>query len=505
MEYLFLLLCLPIVFANLPFNPNPKEGSLLRLDLDPQNGTYRILVKEQEWFFSGPTALHTNNKWYLSSSQEQKLLEGSETLILKGSSTAHGNDEVFGTYDKTTLHWVAEDVVFETSFYVYHQNSIIIFEQSFPLGAEGTSLRSSLEVLSSFPSLKLAKPFYYTTFQGLWDQGTLGKVNGTILEGYRGAFDGGIPLLIYPEDGSSTVVLSPFSNFPIAYQCQPVILNSVAFGLSGMIESIPKGFKHSYILYADNKITETVYNWGSALLTKYQKKRSTDILIEYLGYWTDNGGFYYYNTDSTGSYEETVKAVVKYLSQENIPIKYFQFDSWFYFKGQNEGVKEWNSMPNIFPYGMKNISDEIGFPVSLHNRYWATDNVYQKNFSFIIETKEALPIDLEFWRYLMDQAVSYNCKVYEQDWLIYQFRNMNATQTSVHTARTWLLHMGEAARQKGLTILYCLPLWNDFLQSVEIPAVTQIRVSDDYETGLNLGRKQVRILDNLLFVNMNML
>jgi len=48
------------------------------------------------------------------------------------------------------------------------------------------------------------------------------------------------------------------------------------------------------------------------------------------------------------------------------------------------------------------------------------------------------------------------------------------------------MEMGKAASDQGLTIQYCMPLWNDYLQSVEIQSVTQIRASDDY----NPGRKQ---------------
>jgi len=50
-------------------------------------------------------------------------------------------------------------------------------------------------------------------------------------------------------------------------------------------------------------------------------------------------------------------------------------------------------------------------------------------------------------------------------------------------ARQWLLQMGDAAQKAGLCIQYCMPFPRHYLQSVEIPAVTQIRVSDDYQPG----------------------
>jgi len=45
------------------------------------------------------------------------------------------------------------------------------------------------------------------------------------------------------------------------------------------------------------------------------------------------------------------------------------------------------------------------------------------------------------------------------------------------------LDMGNAARANKLNIQYCMPLWNDYLQSVEIQAVTQTRVSNDNTPG----------------------
>lgn len=66
---------------------------------------------------------------------------------------------------------------------------------------------------------------------------------------------------------------------------------------------------------------------------------------------------------------------------------------------------------------------------------------------------------------------------------------MNATQTSVHLARNWLRQMGRSASKRQMTIQYCMPLWSDYLESVEIPSVTQIRVSNDY----NPERKQWNI------------
>ena len=48
-------------------------------------------------------------------------------------------------------------------------------------------------------------------------------------------------------------------------------------------------------------------------------------------------------------------------------------------------------------------------------------------------------------------------------------------------ARAWLMQMGAAAQRAGLTVQYCMPSARHLLASLEIPAVTQARASDDYK------------------------
>jgi hypothetical protein len=73
--------------------------------------------------------------------------------------------------------------------------------------------------------------------------------------------------------------------------------------------------------------------------------------------------------------------------------------------------------------------------------------------------------------------------VYEQDWLDVEFDELNALLESPTLGRQWLLQMGQAAEKNGLTVQYCMSLCRHALQSVEIPAVTQARASDDYHSG----------------------
>ena len=68
------------------------------------------------------------------------------------------------------------------------------------------------------------------------------------------------------------------------------------------------------------------------------------------------------------TYEETVHAIVNHYKQIDLPIKYFQLDSWWYFKGLYDGVKNWTERPDIFPGGLRQLHETIEMPIVAHNR-----------------------------------------------------------------------------------------------------------------------------------------
>jgi hypothetical protein len=75
------------------------------------------------------------------------------------------------------------------------------------------------------------------------------------------------------------------------------------------------------------------------LLLQASKSRMdhSDLATNGLSYWTDNGAYYYYHTltDAPSSnYEQTLQAVGAYHRQSNIPVSYYQFDSWWYYKAE---------------------------------------------------------------------------------------------------------------------------------------------------------------------------
>jgi len=81
----------------------------------------------------------------------------------------------------------------------------------------------------------------------------------------------------------------------------------------------------------------------------------------------------------------------------------------------------------------------------------------------------------------MSKAKEWGMIVYEQDWLIDQFLNMDSTLTDIFLAENWMNNMNKAAQQVGVTIQLCMPLPSHVLQTVAMSQVTQIRASGDYQ------------------------
>ncbi|MFX0137877.1 MAG: hypothetical protein ACFFDN_29820, partial [Candidatus Hodarchaeota archaeon] len=70
--------------------------------------------------------------------------------------------------------------------------------------------------------------------------------------------------------------------------------------------------------------------------------------------------------------------------------------------------------------------------------------------------------------------------LYEQDWMNNQFEKFKYLRNDVEHARKWLLDMGNAAAKYGITIQYCMATPAMFMQSIELPNVTNARMSGDY-------------------------
>ena len=172
---------------------------------------------------------------------------------------------------------------------------------------------------------------------------------------------------------------------------------------------------------------------------------------------------------------------------KGVPYRHMLLDSWWYFKGELGGVKNWTARPDIFPNGLQALHANLTVPWLAHNRWWAPETDYARQnggqYDFVIQNNFGLPTEQRFWDDLIRNSSVWGLRVYEQDWLFTVWDNHPAVRENITLGRNWLLQMGAGARKAGVNIQYCMPYPRHLLQSVEIPNVVQVRASTDNVPG----------------------
>ncbi|KAK4310150.1 hypothetical protein Pmani_018263 [Petrolisthes manimaculis] len=374
-----------------------------------------------------------------------------------------------------------------------------VFRQEFPDGLEGTSTgdknlvstcypRFTLPDPTTSPDLRYITPGGYMVGWTLYSQGLMSDE----LEWFRDGEDGGLVVLFQGGGGGSggpveSVVLSPVTQ-PMATNVRLDRENyTLDFGVQGQAESIYPGYSSEVILNPGSQgITKNIMAWGESVKTLVGTVKRDDPSARYLSYYTDNGAAHYYNPLPYTNFRDAIMSVYNQSVLNDIPIRRLQLDSWWYHKGEGSGVKNWTEIFAILPGGIAGLHESTGWPIVAHNRYFSSDTDYaQQNggpymFTMDEEQQKSLPLERVFWEDLFDDALLWGLDTYEQDWLDRQYMFTSALHTNLTLGETWLDDMGSTADERGLNIQYCMSFIRHLLHSTRLPAVTQIRVSDDY-------------------------
>ncbi|WP_194904328.1 carbohydrate-binding protein [Catenulispora rubra] len=289
---------------------------------------------------------------------------------------------------------------------------------------------------------------------------------------------GSSPYLAYDTSGS--YLLSPASNFSTAVTKYDST-GALTSGISSGISSLPAGFTQRTVLAFGSGVGGVYTTWGNALTDLSGKNRpsqsSTNTLAK-LGYWTDNGGTYYYKYDTSLGYAGTLQAVRNDWTAKGLPMGNLQLDSWFYPKGPNaswsakgNGEYLYQADPTLFPSGLAAFQKSVGVPLITHSRWIDPSSPYHQQY----QMSGNVVTDPAYWNDRMNYLKSSGVTTYEQDWLCKNGQPaFNLTDRAAY-----LGNMAKAAAANGLDIQYCMPLPQDYLQSTLYNAVTNARVSGD--------------------------
>ncbi len=516
-----LFICIPMQSYSSTLKSTDTGGMILidnsvtalRLEINKTTGVYRISKDGKRFMGDGLVAMRAGGKMLLNA-----LVDGSPTGEMKliETTTSEGADKT-GIYKSATLKWEAGGLRFNTEFRVYDKRSAVKFLQMFPDGYTAAKTTSFGDTSLNFPVFAAdesgASVNMFAYNYQIWPQALFGKNIKRTLDEWQDGFIA-TPLFVFDKSGW-TGVLSPFSDFLIRF-VRVIDLSAHGFGhaaavgLNGELQKLEPGrVTESIVVFSDKGVVDSMNSLGAALLAESGKKaidKNGTFFLKYLGYWTDNGAFYYYRTEPGRNYATTLLDLGAYIKKEGIPVRHLQLDSWWYYKSKiDNGVYLWEPIKEMFPEGLVEFQKKLGMPLTFHNRYFAIDTPYKDKMPFIgnegakpgeekqgnergngPSAKDGLhPLTREVFDIWGSDVKKWGGVMYEQDWLGTQISRVNTLRGDPNLAANWMKNMNDAMAEQGLDIQYCMPTVLFYFESTRHQAVTNIRSSNDYHVRFN--------------------
>eukprot|EP00755_Sulcionema_specki_P023991 Sspe_Gene.80233::Locus_50524_Transcript_1_1_Confidence_1.000_Length_1007::g.80233::m.80233 len=283
------------------------------------DGTYRVRVDGVQWLSSG----------------NPPRLWGQQLTLTGPPTSSTGSDKILGSYHAVEALWKSPGgTPVKTSILTSDTRPVVVFRQSFPSGAKTeTPGRSSSEALLPFPSFAVKPadlPLNYLHWGG-------NQLNDTNISRWGDEFMGdsqrGVPVCLFTET-LRTLMFGPHGHFLVSIHAGASEGRFLDAGIKASVSEVPPGFAYDTIMLAGQGMNDTVVGWGDLLLEKSGKRRvdaMEDFVLSQLGYWTDNGAYYYArHHDGFANSEEALKAVKSEMQRRGIPVKYYQWDDWWY-------------------------------------------------------------------------------------------------------------------------------------------------------------------------------
>jgi hypothetical protein len=315
------------------------------------------------------------------------------------------------------------------------------------------------------------------------------------------------PVVMY-DDELNAFVFSSLDNFFVTGIHKAD--RSLSCGLAGSVTKVPADFVVESVLYFGRGINDTLEGWGALFRRRHVGTGGGKVrdpygnpITAYLGYNTDNGSYYYYNTEKGKNYEDTMIAIRARHKQIGLPIGYYELDSFWYPKSFEKlpallkifvsgSAMHWGEppKPDIFPHGLKYLWDSLdNLPLMCHGRWFSPMSHYTKEYEFYVQPGRlksfnlplfAIPKHEDFWDDLFESAKNWGLSCYLQDWFSYQYDQIDAMKSDVSFAESWTQDMAKGAAKAGMTLQYCMAPSCFFMQAAKIPNVVQARASDDH-------------------------
>jgi len=432
----------------------PNNGLSVRVD--EATGNYEVVTRNPAWKFAGHFEVPITN-----------------------AAVDRGNDSI-GSFQQITFEWQSERSPMRGQIRLYDKDPLVLFADTCNLAVDAAP--------APFPSFTRLPAKLHVFGYGL----------DNFAPPHFAANDTSTPWLLF-DDRAHSLVVSPASHFMVASMFGDG-RHQVASGLNSKLRDLPAGFTQQTLMAFGDGINRTWDLWGRSLLKLEEVNRpgnEADIILKYLGYWTDNGAAYYYKYDVNKGYAGTLQALVERYRQEQIPIRYLQLDSWWYYKsftgpdgvlGKTKapalpegewnrygGLMEYKAHTNLFPRGLDAFQKSINLPLVTHNRWIDPASPYHQQYKI----SGLAAVDPRWWDDIGAYLKGSGVVTYEQDWLDRIYKYSPAFSSNLDTAVAFLDNMARACKEQGITLQYCMPYPCYFLQGSHYDNLNTVRTSSD--------------------------
>ncbi|KAL3909493.1 MAG: hypothetical protein SGILL_008068, partial [Bacillariaceae sp.] len=461
-------------------------------------------------------------------------------LKLISQTTTRGIFPDLGAYEATRLEWTchppkqrqntksASKTSIITSFYNFDDGRLILFRLEWPHGAKNTSLSEDTQQHASmapFPSFLMSPSDSHGAVVSSLLPDTL-SWQGSFVQSVRGLSEGsaGGPTIFY--NGSDPLL----NNVIVASQMGATIAKSSdtrrywntftagnnmdwsntrqAFspGTSGRIKTLPPGYQQNILIYEARGITSTLAEWGS-IMKDISNARSTskvkDVTLEKIGIQTDNGAYYCFCQEKNCS--ETLLKEKAYLDDTGIRVGYLSYQGAGTSTGRGKAapwcIEKWSAdgggQNSNYPMDLKDLQKALGVPLQLYSPYFCPNSTYfgsntRHNWrsvssnpdlpgcsGFAFETASASE-SKDFFSWYMAKGISAGMQSFESDFMN---QNINCVQEFIESATAtddYLYGMADAAQGHKIPVQWCYASPNEVFSSLDMPSVTNFRVSFDF-------------------------
>jgi hypothetical protein len=303
----------------------------------------------------------------------------------------------------------------------------------------------------------------------------------------------GWPLLLTRGDGR-TLLVGPLG----AFHEQTIGLNqgTLRCGWHGDLEAVPAGFTTDLAILAADGPRAALDIWGRMLLDAagtVRPGRWPDAVGSHPSYWTDNGAAYWYRTEPGHDVAGSIIGAVTDLRAKGVPIGAVQLDSWFYPQVQQRpfdtdewvvppsALTMWDARPDVIPEGIAALREGLhDVPLVAHIRHLSAEAPIASETPTWIDGDYAAPSTSEAYERWLDQCLAWGVETFEHDWLVEVFFGVRAMRSEPGRAAAWQEGIDRAARDRGITLQWCMGTPADFAQTTTLTQVTSVRTSGDH-------------------------